>query len=71
MAYSSGFRVVLALLAAGIAAGIVAGIVAGGPPVAASTEAVESLLSFPVLLHWTLHHTSYLLKHWPQINLAI
>lgn len=67
MAYSSGFRVVLALLAAGIAAGIVA----GGPPVAVSTEAVESLLSFPVLLHWTLHHTSYLLKHWPQINLAI
>lgn len=33
---------------------------------AALTEAVGSL---PVLLHWTLHHTSYLLKHWPQINL--
>lgn len=54
VAYSSGFGVVLALLEAGVAAGLVA----GGPPVAAVTEAVESLLSFPVLLHWTPHHTS-------------
>lgn len=62
VAYSSGVEVVLALLEAGVAA--------GRPPVAALTEAAENLLSFPVLLHWTLRHRSYLLKHWPQINLA-